>query len=277
LGNGSRDEIEEAGRHGSTSGAIRKGRVVGILEAITFDYWQTLLIDTPEGLQRAREIRVEGIREALASLGIFRDTEAIHQAYDESGQRLMRIWAQDLDIGPREQLWIFLESLGLHPSNGLRGQGLEDLEHAYSRPLLEALPGLCPGAKEILQGVKESGYRIGLISNTGRTPGFILKEVLRHFEILHFFDFLSFSDELRVRKPNPKIFLQNLEELGVRPDMALHVGDDLRCDVGGAKGVGMKAIHLDRGEEKRADIQPDGIIEDLCQLEGILQRLRRFG
>ena len=250
---------------------------MGILEAITFDYWQTLLIDTPEGLQRAREIRVEGIREALASLGIFRDTEAIHQAYDESGQRLMRIWAQDLDIGPREQLWIFLESLGLHPSNGLQGQGLEDLEHAYSRPLLEALPGLCPGAKEILQRVKESGYRIGLISNTGRTPGFILKEVLRHFEILHFFDFLSFSDELRVRKPNPKIFLQNLEELGVRPDMALHVGDDLRCDVGGAKGVGMKAIHLDRGEEKRADIQPDGIIEDLCQLEGILQRLRRFG
>jgi len=138
-------------------------------------------------------------------------------------------------------------------------------------------PSLSPGAKEILQRVKDFGCKIGLISNTGRTPGYILRMVLERLGILSFFDALTFSDEIRVRKPNPQIFLHHLQELEVSPTMALHIGDDLRCDVGGAKGVGMRAIHLDRGGEKRANIQPDGIIEELGQLREILERMERLG
>ena len=250
---------------------------MGALDAVTFDYWQTLVLDTPEGLQKAREIREDGIREVLAARGISLSLEAIHRAYDESGQRIMRIWAKDVDISPGEQILIFLECLGPDRSLCLEEELLEDVEKAYATPLLQAPPVLCPGAKEILQRVKESGCRVGIISNTGRTPGYILKTVLEQLEILSFFDVLTFSDELRVRKPDCRIFLHHLDAMKVRPSRALHVGDDLRCDVSGAKGVGMKAIHLDRGEEKRADVQPDGIIEDLSQLEAILERLERFG
>jgi putative hydrolase of the HAD superfamily len=189
----------------------------------------------------------------------------------------MRIWAKDVDISAREQVLIYLECSGVDDADNWEEECLRDLEKAYSTPLLEALPSLCPGAGEILQRVKELGCRIGLISNTGRTPGYILRTVLERFGILTFFDALTFSDELRVRKPNPKIFLHNLEQMKVRPSGVMHVGDDLRCDVGGAKGVGMRAIHLDRGEEKRADVQPDGIIADLSQLHEILDRLQRFG
>jgi hypothetical protein len=35
------------------------------LDGITFDYWQTLILDSPEGLQRAWELRMEGIKEVL--------------------------------------------------------------------------------------------------------------------------------------------------------------------------------------------------------------------
>jgi len=248
-----------------------------LLDAITFDYWQTLLLDTPEGLKRARELRMEGVREVLGRRGISFDMEEMNRAYDESGQRIMRIWAKDMDITVREQVLIYLECLNLDHASSLEEEILQDLERAYSTPLLQALPSLCPGAKEILQRVKESGCRIGLISNTGRTPGYVLRRVLERLGILSFFDALTFSDELRVRKPSPKIFLHHLEELGVRPSRAMHVGDDLRCDVCGAKGVGMRAIHLDRGEEKRTDIQPDAIIEDLSQLQEILERLEKFG
>lgn len=247
------------------------------MDGITFDYWQTLILDTPEGLQRARELRMEGIKEVLGRRGIPLEMEELNRAYDESGQRIMRIWAKDVDISAREQVLIYLECLGVDHADGSEEESLQDLERAYSTPLLDALPSLCPGASEILQRVKESGCRIGLISNTGRTPGYILRTVLERLRILTFFDALTFSDELRVRKPNPKIFLDNLEQMKVRPSGAMHVGDDLRCDVCGAKGVGMRAIHLDRGEEKRADVQPDGIIEDLSQLHEILNRLQRFG
>lgn len=247
------------------------------LDGITFDYWQTLILDTPEGLQKAREVRVEGIREVLGAHGISRSSEEINRAYDESGQRIMRIWAKDEDISPREQVAIFLDSLDLDHSRTMEESVLEEVESAYSTPLLHVPPCLSSGAREILQRVKESGCKIGLISNTGRTPGYILRMVLDLMGILPFFDVLTFSDEVRVRKPNPQIFLHHLQELQVRPTMALHIGDDLRCDVGGAKSVGMRAIHLDRGEEKRADVQPDGIIEDLSQLHQILERLERLG
>jgi putative hydrolase of the HAD superfamily len=247
------------------------------LDGITFDYWQTLILDTPEGLQKAREVRIEGIQEVLGAHGIRRSLEEINRAYDESGQRIMRIWAKDEDISPGEQILIFLDSLDLNHSGSLKESVLEEVESAYSTPLLHVLPSLSSGAKEVLQRVKDSGCKIGLISNTGRTPGYILRMVLERLGILHFFDALTFSDESRVRKPNPQIFLHHLQELEVTPTMALHIGDDLRCDVGGAKGVGMRAIHLDRGEEKRSDVQPDGIIEDLTQLHEILERLERFG
>lgn len=247
------------------------------MDAITFDCWQTLLLDTPEGLRRAKEVRMEGIREVLGQREISLDLEEINRAYDESGQRIMRIWAKDLDISTREQVLIYLDCLNLDHYSSPEEEFLPDLEKAYSTPLLQALPSLCPGAEEILQRVRDSRCRIGLISNTGRTPGYILRRILERLGILSFFDLLTFSDELRVRKPNPKIFLHHLEELKVRPERAMHVGDDLRSDVGGAKGVGMRAIHLDRGEEKKTDIQPDAIIDDLFQLHEILERLERFG
>ncbi|MDH7499325.1 MAG: HAD family hydrolase [candidate division NC10 bacterium] len=262
--------------HGDGSAAEGGKGGCALLEALTFDYWQTLLVDAPEGLKRARELRMEGMRKELGRRGIFLDLEEMNRAYDESGQRIMRIWAQDVDIGPREQVLIYLDCLNLDHREAVGEELLEDLEAAYATPLLQTLPSLLPGAREVLQRVRDSGCRIGLISNTGRTPGYILKSVLEKMGILSFFDVLTFSDELRVRKPNPAIFLHTLEELGVKPDRALHVGDDLRCDVGGAKGVGMKAIHLDRGEEKKTDVHPDGIIEDLSQLQGLLERMERF-
>ena len=247
------------------------------LDGITFDYWQTLVLDTPESLQKAREIRIEGIQEVLHEHGISRSLEEIDRAYDDSGQRIMRIWAKDEDISAREQVSILLDSLGLNDAENLEQSALEEVESAYCTPLLRVPPLLSPGAEEILQRIRESGCRIGLISNTGRTPGHILRMVLGSLGILSFFDAMTFSDEVRVRKPNPRIFLDHLQGLEVSPTMALHIGDDLRCDVGGAKGVGMRAIHLDRGEEKRSDVQPDGIIEDLTQLHEILERLERFG
>ena len=246
-------------------------------EAVTFDYWQTLILDTPEGLKKARDVRVEGVRDVLSAYGISRSLEEINRAYDESGERIMRIWAQDEDMTPREQVLIFLDFLGLDHSGSLEEAGLKEVERAYSTPLLHVLPSLSSGAKEILQRVKDSGRKIGLISNTGRTPGYVLRTVLERLGILSFFDALTFSDEVRLRKPNPQIFLRHLQQLEVSPTMALHIGNDLRCDVGGAKAAGMKAIHLDRGEEKRGDVQPDGIIKDLGQWDEILEQLERLG
>ena len=63
-------------------------------------------------------------------------------------------------------------------------------------------------------------------------------------DIFRFFDFLTFSDEVKWAKPNVKIFNYTLENLHVKNSEAAHVGDDIKTDVTGAKMAGMKAIWL---------------------------------
>lgn len=60
-------------------------------------------------------------------------------------------------------------------------------------------------------------------------------------------------------KPAPYLFEEALDQLGVRPGEALMVGDSLRADIAGAKGVGMAAVWINRwGKlEGDPDIQPD--------------------
>jgi putative hydrolase of the HAD superfamily len=47
-------------------------------------------------------------------------------------------------------------------------------------------------------------------------------------------------------KPKPPIFLKALELAKVKPEAALHIGDQHQNDVLGARGVGIMGILLDR-------------------------------
>ena len=77
-----------------------------------------------------------------------------------------------------------------------------------------------------------------------------------------------------VRKPDPLIFWLTLDELGVAPEHAVHVGDDPVLDVQGAKDAGMRAIHVTASRSSRTRIKPDAVIPDLGQLVLALQGLK---
>lgn len=47
--------------------------------------------------------------------------------------------------------------------------------------------------------------------------------------------------QVEAEKPNPTIFLKACELLGVNPEDAVHVGDDRRNDVWGARDAGCDA------------------------------------
>ena len=54
------------------------------------------------------------------------------------------------------------------------------------------------------------------------------------------------SAEVGAPKPDPEIFTRALALAGARPEEALHLGDDVEADVGGALAGGLEPVLIDR-------------------------------
>ncbi len=60
------------------------------------------------------------------------------------------------------------------------------------------------------------------------------------------FDAVVTSEDARCYKPDPGIFHRALEALGTTPDRALHIGDSLHSDIGGARAIGITSVWVRR-------------------------------
>ena len=134
-------------------------------------------------------------------------------------------------------------------------------------------PHLVPGVAETLPRLSRR-YRLGIISDTGLTPGRVLRELLHRDGLLLHFHALTFSDETGTTKPLPEQFLRTLDALKARPEQSAHIGDLPETDLVGARAVGMKAV-LFLGESQRQDGQTmaDATFEKYDELENLLEKL----
>ncbi len=246
-----------------------------MLKAVTFDLWQTLLLDTPEGLQKARVDRVRRLCEALIGRGLSVELREVGQAYDGVAERLERIWVTQQDVGSRAQVRLLLEGLGLAERIRPDSPLMDRLVDAYSLPILSALPVVNDGAQEVLAQLRKDGLSLALICNTGRTSGRMLRLVLDRLGLAPFLTVLTFSDEVGLRKPHPEIFRRTLSTLAMNPEETAHVGDDVRTDIAGARGVGMRAIHLRHAGSATQDSDGSESIATLESLPGCLVSTHR--
>lgn len=116
-----------------------------------------------------------------------------------------------------------------------------------------------------LERLKGQGYLIGVISNLRRD----MDQLCREVGISNYLDFCLTSAEIGVEKPDPAIFSAALERAGVQPSQAVHVGDQPRSDLVGAKGAGLHAVLLDRGGWHQ-DVVNCVHISQLAELEELL-------
>src|SRR5438270_183071 len=84
---------------------------------------------------------------------------------------------------------------------------------------------LVNGADEVLQRLRGQ-YALGLISNTGRTPGSALRIILEKLNLIHYFDVMVFSNEHGECKPQLSIFEAVRSTLGLEFNEMLFVGDN---------------------------------------------------
>jgi putative hydrolase of the HAD superfamily len=114
---------------------------------------------------------------------------------------------------------------------------------AFEDSVLVHPPKIIPGVEQALEKLADK-YPLGLISDTGFSPGTILKELMSRNNLDKYFTSFSFSNETGVSKPNEKAFQTALEPLGQKPENGLHIGDIEGTDIVGAKNLGMTAIRF---------------------------------
>jgi FMN phosphatase YigB (HAD superfamily) len=125
--------------------------------------------------------------------------------------------------------------------------------------LLSIPPSLNPEAPALLAAVKKRGLKVGLISNTGRSPGTSLRQLLDNYGVLKFFDATVFSNEVMRRKPDRAIFDHASKLLEAKNEAIVHVGDNPEADFWGARNAGMRAILLDQAAPSSTQWPPNSL------------------
>jgi putative hydrolase of the HAD superfamily len=242
------------------------------IKAITFDFWSTLYesktIDFTQRLLKLKESVEQGSGATFA-----------HEQFEAAVRMARETWSHTWNEAHRtmtadEWLAVVLRELriSLHP------EYLAEIQIGMENSVLNDLPTLVPEAKVVLPELA-GRYRLAIISDTGITPGRVLRQLLERDNLTPYFTHLTFSDEVGRSKPHPSAFLTTLDALGAVPTEAVHVGDLLRTDIAGAQAVGMRAVQYIGISQDQADglgdgrkITPDAVIRNHTELEPLLQR-----
>ena len=244
------------------------------IEAVTFDLWQTLIIDERElGRARTRR-RLEGALEALTGAGYGFSFEQLQTAYRACFRTCRAIHAEEKDVTFDEQVTIFIDSIEENLYQRLDSQVVDSISYWYAEAFFDFPPPVAPEAYGVLEELRRRGYRLGMISNTGMTPGRLFRRYLAQHDLLDFFQTLTFSDEVRLAKPSMEMFHMTLEALGTSPEKAVHLGDHIQNDVLGANRAGMKSVLLGAAEGQVKVATPHLQIESLKELPQALETLQ---
>ena len=154
------------------------------INAVTFDLWQTLILDNRElGLQRA-QARLDGARATLLANGIDRDADHIREAYRGCYRACRAVRNENKDVSFRRQVEIFIDLIDEGLSNRLPESAVDEIERSYADSFFDYPPRFHDSTKETLEAVRGMGLGIGLISNTGMTPGYTFREFLARHDLL---------------------------------------------------------------------------------------------
>ena len=149
---------------------------------------------------------------------------------------------------------LVLEEYGINDS-----QLAEDFGTAY----IEESPlktRLFPFTIEVLTYLQKK-YKLHIITN-----GFqeVQHVKLEKSDLLQYFNAIITSEQVGVKKPNPKIFSYALNNAGAKIEESIMIGDDLEVDIIGAKLFGMKQVYFNPKKQKH---QEELIFEIECLRE----------
>lgn len=130
----------------------------------------------------------------------------------------------------RDMVEVLFKELGL-PYNQRK---LNRLERMQVDTLMNTIR-FYPDVDKLLSSLKDQGFILTLLSNTSHNS----ENVLDKIPWMHYFDHVVLSHKIGIIKPDPRIYLIALTNMGLEPGNCMFVGDGGSMELDGAANVGM--------------------------------------
>ena len=155
------------------------------------------------------------------------------------------------------------------------GQGLEVTEALcleMSDKFLDfcsSKPGVIEGARELMDYLKQKGYRMHMCSN-----GFheVQYKKLAACGFRDYFDTIILSEDAGVNKPSPLYFNYAFKVSGADRETTLMIGDNLQTDIQGALSAGIEALLFNRWQVSVGEsaVKPTFVVDKLLDIKKLL-------
>lgn len=208
------------------------------LKVITFDFWNTIY-DSTNGVNR-NSARQRAIINEIDKYDRLIKQDEFEEAMKASWEYFNNIWTKEHKTpSPKDTVTFFWKYLKLPDDS----EAIANVVNKFENSILDSPPSLNEGVFEAIEALSND-FDLAIISDTGFSPGSVLRQLLKKDELFHFFKSFSFSDETGVSKPHKDAYFKVLNDLSCSPDNALHIGDIERTDIVGAKNIGMLSIRF---------------------------------
>jgi len=125
---------------------------------------------------------------------------------------------------------------------------------------------LIPDTLIVLNSLK-SKYKMHIITNGFKE---VQKRKLQKSDLIQYFETVTISEDVGVKKPHKLIFDQALKAANANIENSVMIGDNFNADILGALGAGMKAIYYDFHKTNHEERENVTIVKNLKEIIKIL-------
>lgn len=247
-----------------------------MIKAITFDLWDTIIHDDSDepkrasmGMRSKKEERRHLLWSALNQVDPI-EPEQVRLAYDVADAAFNRVWHdQFVTWTIAERLDVALKGL----NRRLPDESLNEVVTLHEEMEITVAPDPIDGIEQALETLS-ADFPLAVVSDAIVSPGRCLRQWLEMHGLKKYFSAFAFSDEIGHSKPHRDMFASVAEQMGVRIEEMVHIGDRDHNDVKGPHALGMKAILFTATRDlDKAHTTADAICERHQDLAALVQGL----